>query len=85
MRAGLRVLARTPGVPTHLLCMRSDLPADFKEQLRTAFLAISAENPEVLADVYGAARFEAVDSDAHVAKGVEALENTGLLLKSLVD
>ncbi len=77
-REQLRVLERTPGVPTHLLSVRSDLPEDLREDLRRVLLEISEEQPELFADVYGAASFKAVEEDEHVKMAVEALENTGL-------
>lgn len=85
MRENLRVLARTSGVPTHLVCMRSDLPADVKTRIREALLALSQEHPEILADVYGAAEFAVVDEAEHVEMSYRALANTGLGLRSLVN
>jgi phosphonate transport system substrate-binding protein len=84
LRAKLRVLARTPGVPTHLLAVRADLPPDLREKLTTALLEISATQPELLADVYGAASFERVGED-HVATAERALADTGLAAKRLVE
>lgn len=83
-REKLRVLDRTPGVPTHLLCARTDLPQALRTQLREALLAISEERPELLADVYGAASFKKVPEEEHIKTAVEALENTGLAAGRLV-
>ncbi len=83
-RDQLRVLTRTPGVPTHLICLRADLPEDLQEKIKASLLAISKDHPELLADVYGASEFVEADQDEHVAKTVEALKNTGLGPKGLV-
>lgn len=83
MRGELRVLAETPGVPTHLVCNRKDLPADIKEKLKAAFLKLSAEQPELLSDVYGAAEFKEVPEDEHIATTLQALDNTGLAVADL--
>ncbi len=83
-REKLRVLERTPGVPTHLLSVRSDLPEDLRERLKRVLLRLSEEQPDLFADVYGAASFKAVEEDEHVRMAVEALENTGLAAGRLV-
>lgn len=83
MREGLRVLTATEGVPTHLVGIRSDLPRELIDATREALLAISEESPELLADVYGAARFVPTEDDEHVKKSVEALNNTGLAARNL--
>jgi phosphonate transport system substrate-binding protein len=83
-RAGLRVLAEIPGVPTHGICLRTDLPADLQAKLKAGILKLSAEKPELLGDVYGASTFKAVDGTEHVKIVREALENTGLGLKGFV-
>lgn len=85
MRGNLRVLARTSGVPTHLVCIRGDLPAALKDQIQQALLEMSEEQPDLLADVYGAARFAIVDEDDHVEGAFQALQNTGLGLQGLVN
>ena len=84
MRENLRVLARTSGVPTHLVCIRADLPDDLKQRIQAALLQLSEERPELLADVYGAAHFAVVQEDEHVEGAYRALQNTGLGLKGLV-
>jgi phosphonate transport system substrate-binding protein len=84
MRDELRVLARTSGVPTHLVCIRADLPAPWKQRIQQALLDMSQERPELLADVYGAARFAVVEEEEHVRGAHRALQNTGLGLRSLV-
>jgi len=83
-RSKLRVLTRTPGVPTHLIAIRSDLPVDIQLKMKKALLKISHEQPHLLADVYGAATFVEVDEKVHIASAVKALTNTGLQEKKLV-
>ncbi|MEE9212705.1 MAG: phosphate/phosphite/phosphonate ABC transporter substrate-binding protein [Phycisphaeraceae bacterium] len=73
-REQLRVLARTPGVPTHLICVRGGLSDAFKQRIKAALLKLSEDEPELLADVYGAKQFAEVDEDEHVAAAVEALQ-----------
>ena len=83
-RRGLRVLAETPGVPTHVVAARADLPVAVRAQVKRALLDISRARPDLLADVYGAARFVEAEPDVHLAAAVRALSNTGLAAKVLV-
>ncbi|MEM1446671.1 MAG: phosphate/phosphite/phosphonate ABC transporter substrate-binding protein [Planctomycetota bacterium] len=82
-RSQLRILARTPGVPTHVVCVRGGLDEATKATIRQALLAVAEANPDLLSDVYGTARFIEVDEDAHVAPAVEAVEAVGLPLDDL--
>ena len=82
-RAQLRVLARTPGVPTHLVAVRKGLDAGTRAAIRSALLQLSSEQPQMLADVYGASRFVAVDERRHVAAAVRAIDETGLPIEGL--
>lgn len=84
-RAKLRILTRTPGVPTHGICVRTDLPKETREKIKAALLALSEKSPELLADVYGASKLVDVDSDEHVKGAKQALENTGIGVKKLVE
>jgi ABC-type phosphate/phosphonate transport system substrate-binding protein len=72
------VLARTPGVPTHVISIRGDLSDDLKARVKAALLKLSREHGELLEDVYGTASFVEVDEQAHVAASVEALEYLGI-------
>jgi phosphonate transport system substrate-binding protein len=81
-RTKLRVLERTPGVPTHVLVARSGLEKETEQQLVNALLAISNESPELLRDVYGTAQFAKVDGATHVAATREAMELLGLATKT---
>lgn len=82
-RGQLRILARTPGVPTHVVCVRDGINADWQQKIREALLAVAEENPDLLSDVYGTARFIQIDEDAHVAPAIEAVEAVGLPLEDL--
>ncbi len=82
-RGQLRILARTPGVPTHVVCVRQGLPNAWKTKVKDALLTVAAANPDLLSDVYGTARFIEVDEAAHVAPAVEAVEAVGLPLENL--
>ena len=53
-------------------------------KMKKALLKMSAETPELLADVYGAAKFVEVDEKIHIASAVKALTNTGLKETELV-
>lgn len=85
MRSELRVLTRTSGVPTHLVAIRGDLPPALKERIQSALLEMSEEQPDLLADVYGAAHFAVVEEEEHVEGAFRALQNTGLGLQGLVN
>lgn len=73
----LRILARTPGVPTHLVCVRRDLEDDLKWQIREALLSLSRERPILLEDVYGAKKLVEVDPEHHVLKAAQAAQYLG--------
>jgi phosphonate transport system substrate-binding protein len=83
-RDQLRVLTRTPGVPTHLVCVRTDLAESLRDKIKNALLDISRDQPDLLADVYGAAKLVEVVEENHLRGAVRALENTGLDLDPLV-
>lgn len=84
-REQLRILTRTPGVPTHGIAVRGDLPEELRNRIASALLKLSDEHPELLADVYGASKLTRVEGDKHVVGAIKALENTGLGLKKLVE
>ena len=88
-RNKLRVLARTPGVPTHVVAARAGLEPKLVAEIRSALLALSDAQPHLLEDVYGTSRFVRVDEDQHVQASVEAIEYlqlpiTGIVNKTLV-
>lgn len=82
-RDQLRVLARTPGVPTHIVCVRGGLSTAWAERVKEALLAMSDESPELLSDVYGTADFVEVDEDEHVAATIEGVGAAGVPLEGL--
>jgi len=82
-RDQLRILDRTPGVPTHLIAARDGLSDAFKAKVKAALLKIGQEQPELLADVYGATKFVEVDETTHVKAAIEAIEYIGLPIENL--
>jgi phosphonate transport system substrate-binding protein len=80
----LRVLARTPGVPTHVVAVRGGLDAPTKAAIREALLAVSRSDPALLSDVYGASSLRVVDPRRHLRGTVQAIELTGLPIRGLV-
>lgn len=83
-QARLRVLARTPGVPTHVVAVRGGLDARTRAAIQDALLAISRSDPALLSDVYGASSLRVVDPRRHVRATVEAVDLTGLPIRGLV-
>jgi len=78
-RSRLRVLARTPAVPTHLICARGGLDPVVVDRVREALLIIALEQPELVQRVYGAARLVPVGED-HVKAAAVAIERLGISL-----
>lgn len=83
-REKLRILTRTGGVPTHGICVRTDLPKDVQDKLAAGLLKLSDEQPKLLSDVYGASKLVKVD-DSHTAKAADAIEKTGLSVEKMVE
>lgn len=83
-RAGLRILARTSGVPTHLVCVRGGISSAMESRIREALMALSSERSDLLANVYGATEFRVVDEDEHVKAVVEAMEAVRLPVDGFV-
>ncbi len=84
MKDALKILARTPGVPTHVIIARSGINKELLLSVKNAILKISTDKPELLSDVYGASKFVEVDSEEHVNNSLEAIEATGLPLLGIV-
>jgi len=82
-RSRLRILARTPGVPTHLICARGGLSDELNARVKAAILKIAANHTELLSDVYGATSFVEVDEDRHVKRAIQAVEFIGLPIEGL--
>ncbi len=76
-RSKLRILDRIPNVPTHLIAVRSDLPAAMKQKIRETLIKMANDEPERLQDVYGAAML-VEPKDDHVAQTRKTLDLTGL-------
>ncbi len=83
-RRRLRVLDRTPGVPTHLIAARGGLSDDLKDRLREALLKLSQEHPDLLQDVYGARGLRRVDPEQHVQAAIDALQAAGIQARDIV-
>lgn len=83
-RDKLRILARTPGVPTHVVVARSDLSSDLKRAIKESLQNLSTDQPQLLADVYGTSSFTEVDVDAHVLASREAAQYLGIPLDKIV-
>lgn len=82
-RAKLKVVARTTGVPTHLIAVRAGLDPQLTRRIEAALLKIGAEQPDLLADVYGASRFVRVNERRHVQMAVDAIARTGIPIEGL--
>lgn len=81
-RANLRVLARTPDVPTHLVCARGGIDPALREQVKRALLDLAAREPRLLEQVYGASTLVEVDEQAHVRAAVDALDRLGVPIEA---
>ena len=82
--AKLKVLSRTPGVPTHVLSARDGLSAPLKKNISKALQKLAKARPELLTDVYGTSNFVEVNEELHVANTVEAVKFLGLPIDNLV-
>ena len=83
-RERLRVLDRTPGVPTHLIAARGGLSDELKERITEALLKLSEQDPDLISDVYGARKLQRVDPEEHVQAALDALEAADVRLRELV-
>jgi phosphonate transport system substrate-binding protein len=83
-QAKLRILARTPGVPTHAVAVSAGLTAAEARAVQAALLDMTKTSPALLSDVYGASGLKIVDQRAHTAATVRAIENTGIPIAGLV-
>lgn len=72
-REQLQVIARTPRVPTHLICARGGLSDGLKQRIKAALIKLGQEQGQLLADVYGARSFVEVDEAQHVQAAIDAL------------
>lgn len=82
-RSQMEILARTPGVPTHLIAVSKKVPEKVRAQIQTALLEIAKENPDMLSSVYGAAELVKPQGE-HTLKTSDALAKTGLNVTEFV-
>lgn len=82
-KAKLKILTRTPGVPTHLIAVSKDLSEALRAKIQNALLRLSKEKPELLSSVYGAAELVKADN-THVKNTELALKDTQLEPKAFV-
>lgn len=80
----LRILARTPGVPTHCVAASSAVSATEGKAIQQALLDLTKTNPALLSDVYGATGLKVVNEKAHTQATVDAIARTGLPIQGLV-
>lgn len=80
----LRILARTPGVPTHCVAVAKGVSAAEAKAIQAAMLEMSRTSPALLSDVYGASGLKVVNENAHVAATVRAIDRTGIPVAGLV-
>lgn len=83
-REKLRIIARTPNVPTHLICARGGLSNRLKDRVKAALIKLSHDQPDLLKNVYGAMTFVETDEDQHVAAAVGALNRLGMPIEKFV-
>jgi len=79
----LRILTRTPGVPTHLISARKGLDKGLKKKVKEALLKLGEENSSLLEDVYGTAKFKEVEEGDHLKGTVDAVRYIGLPIEDL--
>jgi phosphonate transport system substrate-binding protein len=78
-RAKVRVLARIPGVPTHLVTVSKDLSQELRHKIQDTLLKLAKEKPELIASVYGASELvKPTPKTNHVEKTMQALVATDL-------
>lgn len=76
-RSQLKVLDRTPGVPTHLVAVNKKVSLDLRNKIQEALLKLSKKQPEIIASVYGASELVKPQSN-HVEKTERALQQTNM-------
>lgn len=80
----LKVVARIPGVPTHVIATRAGLNAKERSDIAEALLRISKHNPELLTQIYGASRLVNADESTHLEATRKAIAITKLPIHGLV-
>lgn len=84
-RKKLRILQRIPGVPTHLIALRSDLDPKVKEAILTQLESLAKNKPDLFADVYGAATFQRAKGPQHVLASQMAVDSAGLQVENVAE
>ena len=79
----LKIIARIPGVPTHVLSARSGLSPELIKDFKEAVLKLSVEHPEIFTDVYGTASFVEVSENDHVSETIVSVDYLGLPIEGL--
>lgn len=80
----IKILTRTPGVPTHVITVREGIDQTIVSDVKKALLKMSADRPELLEDIYGTSKFVEVSGPNHVAKTAEAVSFIGLPVGDLM-
>lgn len=74
----IKIIARTSGVPTHVIAVRGGMPENEQLELKRTFLELSHSHPELLDDVYGTSHFVEVDPQKHALATQQAVEALGV-------
>lgn len=82
-RKQLRILDKTPGVPTHLIAVSDKVNSELRLKIQAALLKLSKEKPEILSSVYGAAEIVKPEGN-HTLETEKALKQTGLSVTEFV-
>lgn len=76
-RAKLKKVAEKPGVPTHVIAVRSSIKAADREALREALEALNKPDNEQLRDAVFTSKLVPVDPEKHIGPLRDALRFTG--------
>jgi phosphonate transport system substrate-binding protein len=76
-KAKLKKVAEQGPVPTHILAVRTTLPQELKDKLKTALLKLNDEPNQALRDKLFTSKLVETDIEKHLASLVEALKLTG--------
>ncbi len=83
-RKRLKIIARIPGVPTHVIAARGGMPSKEREEITEALLSLAKEKPSLFRDVYGAASVVRTSRDVHVAATLNAIKLSDIPIQGLV-
>ncbi|MFN9790238.1 MAG: phosphate/phosphite/phosphonate ABC transporter substrate-binding protein [Holosporales bacterium] len=83
-RLKLKVVARIPRVPTHIIATKAGLSSKERADITKALLRISKDNPDLLTQIYGAARLVHADENTHLEATRKAIDATKLPIHGLV-